>query len=184
MTSLSCSTPAARLVSQGRDADAWQTSWQHAAVFRVDRTRVRGRQERSSPRCRCITSALTANCLVFMHAWRPQIHRHPRDMPGFVKELANFRFTASPGVNNPLNGGSTRRDFDQTRFSKGTSRSAEAWPCNARVAERWKKLTGVDAGRSHDCRDIASGMHESARQWRSTTARSDCRWRPPRFDPG
>ncbi|MCK4710554.1 MAG: AMP-binding protein, partial [Gammaproteobacteria bacterium] len=49
--------------------------------------------------------SLTANCLVFMEVGALNyLITNPRDMPGFVKELASVKFTVFTGVNTLFNG--------------------------------------------------------------------------------
>ena len=49
--------------------------------------------------------ALTANCLTFMTLGGTNLLiTNPRDMPGFVKELGKYKFTAITGVNTLFNG--------------------------------------------------------------------------------
>ena len=88
--------------------------------------------------------ALTANCLVFMKfGGLNYLITNPRDMPGFVKELAKSNFTAITGVNTLFNGllntpGFDKLDFSRMRFTLGGGMAVQR-----AVAERWKKVTGV-----------------------------------------
>ena len=41
---------------------------------------------------------------------------NPRDIPGFVKEMAKYRFTAFTGVNTLFNALVNNPDFRQARF--------------------------------------------------------------------
>ncbi|HKS93382.1 MAG TPA: AMP-binding protein, partial [Gammaproteobacteria bacterium] len=62
--------------------------------------------------------SLTANCLVFMKIGGHNILiTNPRDMPGFVKELSKWKFTAITGVNTLFNGLLHTAGFDQLDFS-------------------------------------------------------------------
>ena len=88
--------------------------------------------------------ALTANCLVFMKTGGLNyMITNPRDMPGFVKELARVPFTAMTGVNTLFNGllntpGFDKLDFSRFKFTLGGGAAVQRV-----VAERWKKTTGV-----------------------------------------
>ena len=88
--------------------------------------------------------ALTANCLVFMKfGGLNYLITNPRDMPGFVKELAHAPFTAMTGVNTLFNGllntpGFDKLDFSHFKFTLGGGAAVQR-----AVAERWKKVTGV-----------------------------------------
>jgi len=87
--------------------------------------------------------ALTANCLVFMKfGGINHLITNPRDMPGFVKSLSSYRFTAITGVNTLFNGllntpGFDKLDFSQLNISLGGGAAVQR-----AVAERWKKVTG------------------------------------------
>lgn len=89
--------------------------------------------------------ALTANCLVFMKYGGTNILiTNPRDMPGFVKELAQHKFTAISGVNTLFNGllntpGFSELDFSNLRLSIGGGMAVQR-----AVAERWLDTTGCD----------------------------------------
>ncbi|MEO6064575.1 MAG: AMP-binding protein, partial [Lysobacterales bacterium] len=88
--------------------------------------------------------ALTANCLVFMQlGGRNHFIVNPRDMPGFVKELATSGFTAITGVNTLFNGLLNTPGFEQLDFSKVHIALGGGMAVQRAVAERWKKLTGV-----------------------------------------
>jgi long-chain acyl-CoA synthetase len=88
--------------------------------------------------------ALTSNCLVFMKVGGLNyLITNPRDMPGFVKELAKSKFTGITGVNTLFNGllntpGFDRIDFSTLKFTLGGGMAVQR-----AVAERWKKTTGV-----------------------------------------
>ena len=87
--------------------------------------------------------ALTANCLVFIKfGGTNHLITNPRDMPGFVKDLARIPFTAITGVNTLFNGllntpGFEKLDFSNLRLSLGGGMAVQR-----AVADRWKKVTG------------------------------------------
>jgi long-chain acyl-CoA synthetase len=87
---------------------------------------------------------LTANCLVFMKAGGENVLiTNPRDMPGFVKELARKPFSVMTGVNTLFNGllntpGFDKLDFGHVKFSLGGGTAVQR-----PVAERWQKVTGT-----------------------------------------
>ena len=88
--------------------------------------------------------ALTANCLVFMKfGGRNHLITNPRDMPGFVKELASVPFTAITGVNTLFNGLLNTPGFDQLDFSRLHLSLGGGMAVQRAVAERWKQTTGV-----------------------------------------
>ncbi|HCH69558.1 MAG TPA: long-chain-fatty-acid--CoA ligase, partial [Colwellia sp.] len=62
--------------------------------------------------------ALTANCLTFMTLGGTNLLiTNPRDMPGFVKELGKYKFTAITGVNTLFNGLLNTPGFKDLDFS-------------------------------------------------------------------
>jgi long-chain acyl-CoA synthetase len=87
--------------------------------------------------------ALTANCLVFMKfGGINHLITNPRDMPGFVKTLAGYRFTAITGVNTLFNGLLNTPGFDKLDFSQLNLALGGGMAVQRAVAERWKKVTG------------------------------------------
>lgn len=87
--------------------------------------------------------ALTANCLVFMKfGGLNYLITNPRDMPGFVKELAKSNFTSITGVNTLFNGLLNTPGFDQLDFSRMRFSLGGGMAVQRAVAERWKKVTG------------------------------------------
>ena len=86
--------------------------------------------------------ALTANCLVFMKLGaRNHLITNPRDMPGFVKELASIPFTAITGVNTLFNGLLNTPGFDKVDFSHLRLTLGGGMAVQRAVAERWKQVT-------------------------------------------
>jgi long-chain acyl-CoA synthetase len=87
--------------------------------------------------------ALTANCLVFMKfGGVNHLITNPRDMPGFVKTIGSYRFTAITGVNTLFNGLLNTPGFDQLDFSQMSLSLGGGMAVQRAVAERWKKVTG------------------------------------------
>ncbi|MCX7141549.1 MAG: long-chain-fatty-acid--CoA ligase [Proteobacteria bacterium] len=88
--------------------------------------------------------SLTVNCLMMLKiGGKNVLIVNPRDMPGFVKELARHKYTTITGVNTLFNGlmhtpGFDRLDFSALRISNGGGMAVQK-----AVAERWKKITGV-----------------------------------------
>jgi len=86
--------------------------------------------------------ALTANCLTFLTLGGTNLLiTNPRDMPGFVKELAKYKFTAITGVNTLFNGllntpGFNSLDFSTLKMSLGGGMAVQR-----SVGEEWEKLT-------------------------------------------
>jgi long-chain acyl-CoA synthetase len=87
--------------------------------------------------------ALQANCLTFVKFGCPNLLiTNPRDMPGFVKELADFPFTVLTGVNTLFNGLLNTPGFDQLDFSRLKFALGGGMAVQKSVAERWQKVTG------------------------------------------
>ncbi len=88
--------------------------------------------------------ALTVNCLLFVEiGGKNLLITNPRDIPGMIKELTHYPFTAITGVNTLFNAllnndAFSRLDFSTLRLSVGGGASVQQV-----VAERWEKLTGI-----------------------------------------
>ena len=88
--------------------------------------------------------ALQGNCLTFMKFGSPNLLiTNPRDMTGFVAEMAKYPFTVITGVNTLFNGllntpGFADLDFSGLKFALGGGAAVQR-----PVAERWQKLTGL-----------------------------------------
>lgn len=88
--------------------------------------------------------ALTANCLTFMALGATNVLiTNPRDIAGFVKELAKYKFTAITGVNTLFNAlldhpGFARLDFSGLRVALGGGMAVQK-----AVAARWQATTKV-----------------------------------------
>ncbi len=88
--------------------------------------------------------ALTVNCLLFVEiGGKNLLITNPRDIPGMIKELAHYPFTAITGVNTLFNAllnhdAFSQLDFSTLRLSVGGGASVQQV-----VAERWEKLTGI-----------------------------------------
>jgi long-chain acyl-CoA synthetase len=88
--------------------------------------------------------ALTSNCLVFMKfGGLNYLITNPRDMKGFVRELARSRFTAITGVNTLFNGLLNAPGFDKLDFSTAHLALGGGMAVQRAVAERWKQVTGL-----------------------------------------
>ena len=87
--------------------------------------------------------ALTSNCLVFMKFGGLNVLvTNPRDMDGFVREIARSGFTAITGVNTLFNGLLNTPGFDKVDFSHLRLALGGGMAVQRAVAERWKKVTG------------------------------------------
>ncbi|MGK0366966.1 MAG: long-chain acyl-CoA synthetase, partial [Thermoproteota archaeon] len=87
--------------------------------------------------------SLTANCLIFSSIGaRNILITNPRDIPGFVKELSKWKFTAFTGVNTLFNVLTNDEGFKQLDFSSLKVTLGGGMAVQKSVAERWKEITG------------------------------------------
>lgn len=87
--------------------------------------------------------ALTVNCLLFIElGGQNLLITNPRDIPGFVKELGKYPFTAITGVNTLFNALLNDKNFQQLDFSTLRLSAGGGMSVQKAVAERWEKLTG------------------------------------------
>ena len=88
--------------------------------------------------------ALQGNCLTYMKFGSANLLiTNPRDMPGFLAEMAKYPFTVITGVNTLFNGllntlGFADLDFSGLKFALGAGAALQR-----PVAERWQELTGL-----------------------------------------
>jgi long-chain acyl-CoA synthetase len=87
--------------------------------------------------------SLTANCFIFNSVGALNVLiTNPRDIPGFVKELRNWKFTAITGVNTLFNALLNNEDFKKLDFSSLKVTLGGGMAVQKAVAEQWKKVTG------------------------------------------
>jgi long-chain acyl-CoA synthetase len=87
--------------------------------------------------------SLTANCLTFMTLGAQNVLiPNPRDIPGFVKEMAKHRFTAFTGVNTLFNALVNNEDFAKLDFSALRLTLGGGMAVQEAVAEKWQMVTG------------------------------------------
>jgi long-chain acyl-CoA synthetase len=88
--------------------------------------------------------SLTANCLVFMTLGGENVLiPNPRDIPGFIKQMAKYRFTAFTGVNTLFNALVNNAEFRKLDFSSLRLSLGGGMAVQEAVAEKWKQVTGV-----------------------------------------
>jgi long-chain acyl-CoA synthetase len=88
--------------------------------------------------------SLTANCLVFSSVGGLNVLiTNPKDIPGFVKELKKWKFTAFTGVNTLFNALNNNADFAGCDFSALKLTLGGGMAVQKAVAEKWKQTTGV-----------------------------------------
>ena len=87
--------------------------------------------------------SLTANCLTFMTLGGENILiPNPRDIPGFVKEMGNYKFTAFTGVNTLFNALINNPEFGKLDFSSLRMTLGGGLAVQEAVAVKWKEVTG------------------------------------------
>src|SRR3954467_15705812 len=88
--------------------------------------------------------SLTVNCLVMMVVGGENVLiTNPRDIPGFVKELAKHKYTMISGVNTLFNALLNNPDFAKLDFSSMKLAVGGGMAVQKAVAERWKQVTGT-----------------------------------------
>lgn len=86
--------------------------------------------------------ALTANCLTFITLGGTNLLiTNPRDMPGFVKELSKYPFTAITGVNTLFNGLLNTPGFSELSFANLKLSLGGGMAVQRPVAEKWESVT-------------------------------------------
>ncbi|HXH31464.1 MAG TPA: AMP-binding protein [Bacteriovoracaceae bacterium] len=88
--------------------------------------------------------SLTANLLLFFSTGALNVLiTNPKDLPGFVRELKRWKFTAITGVNTLFNGLLNNKEFNRLDFSNLKVALGGGMAIQKSVAQRWKALTGV-----------------------------------------
>ncbi|MCL4759238.1 MAG: long-chain-fatty-acid--CoA ligase [Rhodocyclaceae bacterium] len=87
--------------------------------------------------------ALTANCLTFFKIGAVNVLiTNPRDIPGFVKELAKHRFSVITGVNTLFNALLHNPEFAKLDFSSLNFALGGGMAVQQAVADKWRQVTG------------------------------------------
>lgn len=87
--------------------------------------------------------SLTANCLTFLKIGATNVLiTNPRDIPGFVKELAQYKFTVITGVNTLFNALLNNPDFAKLDFSALRAALGGGMAVQKSVALKWRQVTG------------------------------------------
>ncbi|MEI5681503.1 long-chain fatty acid--CoA ligase [Mesorhizobium sp. CCNWLW179-1] len=87
--------------------------------------------------------ALTVNALMGMQQGAQNVLiPNPRDIPGFVKELAKYQVNVFPGLNTLFNALLNNEDFRKLDFKPLLLSFGGGMAVQRGVADRWQKLTG------------------------------------------
>jgi len=88
--------------------------------------------------------ALVVNCLFGLRIGTLNVLvPNPRDIGGFVKELAKYKFNVLPGVNTLYNALLENEEFRKLDFSSLRVANGGGMAVQKATSERWLKLTGV-----------------------------------------
>jgi long-chain acyl-CoA synthetase len=88
--------------------------------------------------------SLTANCLTFMTLGGENVLiPNPRDIPGFIKEMSHYKFTAFTGVNTLFNALVNNPEFAKLDFSSLKMTLGGGMAVQEAVALKWKESPAV-----------------------------------------
>lgn len=86
--------------------------------------------------------SLTANCMIFSSVGALNVLiTNPRDIPGFIKELKKWKFSAFTGLNTLFNALLHNPEFKNVDFSKLKITLGGGMAVQKAVAEKWKEIT-------------------------------------------
>ncbi len=86
--------------------------------------------------------SLTANCLIFSSVGsRNVLITNPRDIPGFVKEMSKWKFSAFTGVNTLFNALVNNEEFKKLDFSHLKVALGGGMAVQKAVADKWMQIT-------------------------------------------
>ncbi|OGB23939.1 MAG: long-chain-fatty-acid--CoA ligase [Burkholderiales bacterium RIFCSPLOWO2_02_FULL_57_36] len=102
--------------------------------------------------------ALTA-CMMMATRWGAMnvLIPNPRDIPGFVKELAKYRFTVLPAVNTLFNGLLNNPDFAKLDFSSLKLSLGGGMAVQQSVNDQWLKVTGNSIHEAYGLSETSPG---------------------------
>lgn len=94
--------------------------------------------------------SFTLNCGIMLEAGAHNVLiPNPRDIPGFVKEMKNHKFTSLAGLNTLFNGLMANEEFRELDFSKMKMTSSGGMALTSGTAKRWEEVTGVEIGEGY-----------------------------------
>lgn len=87
--------------------------------------------------------SLTANCFIFGSiGGLNYLITNPKDIPAFIKEIKELKFTAITGVNTLFNALLNASDFQQVDFSRLKISLGGGMAVQKVVADKWRQVTG------------------------------------------
>ena len=117
--------------------------------------------------------SLTVNCLVMMVVGGENVLiTNPRDIPGFVKELAKHKYTIITGVNTLFNALLNHPDFAKLDFSSLKLAVGGGMAVQKAVAERWRQVTGTPLIEGYGLTETSPSA--TAKLWLEKTGCSIC----------
>ncbi len=88
--------------------------------------------------------ALMVNCLFGLRIGALNVLiTNPRDIPGFVRELAKYRFNVVPGVNTLYNALCENAEFRKLDFSSLRVANGGGMAVQKAVSDKWQAITGL-----------------------------------------
>jgi len=88
--------------------------------------------------------ALVVNCLFGLRIGTLNVLiTNPRDIPGFAKELAKYKFNVIPGVNTLYNALAENADFRKLDFSSLRVANGGGMAVQKAVSDKWQAITGL-----------------------------------------
>ncbi|MGB5102597.1 MAG: long-chain-fatty-acid--CoA ligase [Steroidobacteraceae bacterium] len=116
--------------------------------------------------------ALTVNMLAGMRLGTLNVLiANPRDMDGFVAEIAKYKFHVMPGVNTLFNALMANEAFRKLDFSSLRISNGGGMAVQKAVAEKWLALTGVPIVEGYGLSEtspVATSNPVTAREWNGT----------------
>lgn len=116
--------------------------------------------------------ALTSCCLLGIRTGAMNLLiPNPRDMAGFVKELAKYKFNYFPAVNTLYNSLLNNPEFAKLDFSGLKVSNGGGMAVQSAVAERWFKLTGCPIAEGYGASEtspVATCNHADTKEYTGT----------------
>ncbi|MFO1393748.1 MAG: long-chain-fatty-acid--CoA ligase [Steroidobacteraceae bacterium] len=96
---------------------------------------------------------------------------NPRDMAGFVKEIAKYKFHVIPGVNTLFNGLAENAEFRKLDFSSLRIANGGGMAVQKAVSDKWLALTGIPIIEGYGLSEtspVATTNPITSREWNGT----------------
>jgi long-chain acyl-CoA synthetase len=83
---------------------------------------------------------------------------NPKDIPGFIKTLSQYKFTVIPGVNTLFNALVNHPDFAKLDFSSCSMGLGGGMAVQRATADKWKKITGTTLVEAYGLTETSPGL--------------------------